>query len=923
MSLLTRLFKPAWQQPEASRRAAAVESAQDPALLAALPALATQDPSARVRRAALQRLADLGLWGDRSRHDPDADLRSDARRAYINGLIGAAAAQLNEAERLLRVEDAADVLEAVAVRAKTASLRRLALDKLNRAGLLADCALSDPDIELRLWLVGRIDAESTLKRLAEQARTRDKRVHKAAKERLEALRLAGGDRATAESRAHEICAQIDQLIHSLPADGMDRLETLERAWRSLPLATDEDWLRRYSGLLDTARSALQARQQQLAALAASPAAGVDEAGPDTAEPDEATGTDSARNEQAPAAQPNETTAEPEEATNADPDPSDPRLEALRERIQVASARAVAGSEIDIAALAAEFDALKIELALAEDTSRALQRDLDRIERAIESARRSRQESEAEVEFGRLRAALAGQQALPAKQALDHLDELRKSLKGLPRAIRADYAELRSEALKLIDWQRWSNNEIRRRLCDELAALPAAGLHPDAVATRIRELQTEWRRIDALEGIDPKAPARGLGRRFNALVHEALKPARPFFEKRAELRRERTDALATATTGLEEQLAQAADDRNALLTLRRNLSDSFRKLDEVDPRQRRALGQRLRNDLAAVDASLAGQAERVELAKRKLIAELRRDLGAIPAEKRADRAKQAQQAWKRLGSGERKRDQQQWIELRELVDPIFLDVQSALAEERAADRAQREEIDALLGAIEQATAAVEPNAHALEQQYELTRLRLAALAPLDRATERRADELLERLLERKQQCERQSRLSAYSALAARAARLDRIEQSWLKGEGLDREAMQELVEQPPLSQPELQRALESRRDRLLQLAGDADEAPMAAVLEALQAQHQAAEQLLLECEFHCGIDSPEAQRKERMDLQVRRLADRMSGGDAGSPSSEAARLWADWFSLGPLEGAARAALSERFAACRKGLEASLL
>jgi DNA repair protein SbcC/Rad50 len=262
MSLLTRLFKPAWQQPEASRRAAAVESSTDPALLALLPTLATQDPSTRVRRAALQRLADLGLWGDRSRHDGDAELRNDARRAYINGLIAADSDQLAEAERLLRVEDAPDVLEAVAAKAKAAPLRRIALEKLNRAGLLADCALSDPDIELRLWLVGRIDAQSTLKRLVEQARTRDKRVHKAAKERLEELRLASGDRATAEQRGNEICNQIDQLIHSLPADGQAQLDALEGAWNALPLATEADWLRRFNGLLQTARSALQTRQQR-------------------------------------------------------------------------------------------------------------------------------------------------------------------------------------------------------------------------------------------------------------------------------------------------------------------------------------------------------------------------------------------------------------------------------------------------------------------------------------------------------------------------------------------------------------------------------------------------------------------------------------------------------------------------------------
>ena len=256
MSLLSRLFKPAWQHDSASRRLAAVQESQEPALLEALPALATTDPHPRVRRAALQRLGDLGLWGDRSRHDADPELRDDARRQYVNGLIGADTELLPVAERLLRVEESVEVLEAVAARARQMALRRLALERSQRPGLLADCALSDPDAELRLWLVGRIDTEAALRRIADQSRTRDKRVHRLAREKLEALRLADGDRAVAEQRAQAICTELETLIHALPADGLQRIAAIEERWRTLPQAQDPDWQRRHDGLVETARAAL-------------------------------------------------------------------------------------------------------------------------------------------------------------------------------------------------------------------------------------------------------------------------------------------------------------------------------------------------------------------------------------------------------------------------------------------------------------------------------------------------------------------------------------------------------------------------------------------------------------------------------------------------------------------------------------------
>ena len=64
------------------------------------------------------------------------------------------------------------------------------------------------------------------------------------------------------------------------------------------------------------------------------------------------------------------------------------------------------------------------------------------------------------------------------QNIDQLEVIKQAHQGLPRALRPGYAEAKAEARKLLDWQRWSNNEIRRRLCDDLEALPEAGLHPE-------------------------------------------------------------------------------------------------------------------------------------------------------------------------------------------------------------------------------------------------------------------------------------------------------------------------------------------------------------------------------------------------------------------------------------------------------------
>ena len=79
MKIARILFKPKWQDKDATVRLAAVAAEQDPELLAALPELTRSDSDARVRIAALKRLGDYERWRERSTGDADADVRRTAR----------------------------------------------------------------------------------------------------------------------------------------------------------------------------------------------------------------------------------------------------------------------------------------------------------------------------------------------------------------------------------------------------------------------------------------------------------------------------------------------------------------------------------------------------------------------------------------------------------------------------------------------------------------------------------------------------------------------------------------------------------------------------------------------------------------------------------------------------------------------------
>src|SRR5688500_15951947 len=98
MGILEKLRpQPRWKHADPAVRAAAVYDL-GPDEADALRALAREDAEARVRRAAVMRLDDVGVLGDIARTDPDEDVRAEA----IRGLAGLAA-ESDEASRATEV----------------------------------------------------------------------------------------------------------------------------------------------------------------------------------------------------------------------------------------------------------------------------------------------------------------------------------------------------------------------------------------------------------------------------------------------------------------------------------------------------------------------------------------------------------------------------------------------------------------------------------------------------------------------------------------------------------------------------------------------------------------------------------------------------------------------------------------------------
>lgn len=839
MKLFARFRRPLWEHPETPRRAEAVRSETAPELIRLLPNIAASDTAAEVRRAAITRIDSaetlLGLL---------AAEKDSACREAILGRVRARLldAKVPAAERQQLASHAAlpaELAETMAESAPEPELREAAVLRLNKPGLLQRRCLKDPDPALRLRLLERIADEATLERIAEAARGQDKALSRRAREKADALKLARGDAGAINQRALQLGSAFDALARSLPADAEAQLAALDAEVEQLAPRLDPALLRRLQGHAASASAAVSALKtahlpkpkpepQPEAALATASAETPADLSAANAV---ATGTaDGAASASAAA-----------DATVEAPGADAPGLPAEAAPVAAVSAPSPApAAQLPDDALR---DALKQGLAGVEEQRLGVAKP------ALEAAR------------ARLAAGIK-----PTPGQRDKLRELEAGVADMER------------------WQRWAGNKVRARLCDEVENLIGSGLHPDAVANRVKELQDEWAKVEAAEP-DHGEHAAGIGKRFRALCHRALAPARPYFEQRRALRSQKASEIDATIAALAADIEQAPDD---LKPLRERVVAALRDLDEVEPRARASLGKRLRAQLDQLDALRDARNQAAVEGKQALLERLRFAARGDAAQA-IHAAKAIQQEWRNAARADRKTEDRLWAELRAIVDPLFEAARAgaqARTQALAAVEAERRGLVEAVQALAQADdlAQIDAQLAELEARWQAQQPQLEEAAgdarpgrpPRDRSQPERGERA-----ERGDRNERRPR-------PPRAAEgsLEREFEKAVERLRAAQKAQREVRAKHAL-QALLDAALDGAKDEAL---SEAERRELSAA-RARDVTRESREDALLGLELDAGIDSPADAAARRRELQMQRLAERMGSGGSRPDARTALLAWA--------------------------------
>lgn len=881
MKLARFLFKPRWQSKDVATRRGAVAELSDAELIAALPAIARNDSDASVRLTALRRLNQYEAWRERSTGDQDGSVREIARSAYLAMLTGSSGDLPPLQRRVAELDTlSGEEIERVVAQAGDPLLRSAALERATRPSLLSEVAATDADPKLRLIALSRITDVDALARVAERTRKTDKVVSRLARDRAEAGRIAAGDAGAIEARARQLCERIDALLSRPRSERGEELDVLEQAWTVLAGRAPQQLNERFESTRrflrsDTEEAAaersrlrgLRIRLEQALADTDCDAAALETLARETGQALADSQHELPERERVEAVLVQLTQRLAQRAVQA---------RAAAEQAQAQAQEAEVRREANIEALAAQarFDAA-LERAQADkekqrEQHQALRRDLDKLVVDLEQ----------QLEAGDLT------HALTTHARIGNL------LEGLPPVARHDKRLLNAEArlAELKRWQRWSGNERRKQLCEAIELLPTQGLHPDAVATRVREARAEWQQLEALEGETELRGSLGLARRFQALCAQALKPAQGYFNKRDELRKGHQDEIE-ALLQAQQADADAAADPAALNKRRRSIADALRGLDGVDPRARKALAQRLKDLLARIDAQLDQQAAEVEAAKRRLIAEAERLANATDAAAAAREVRDLQARWKNAGNGRRRTDEAQWKEFRGHCDAIFGKLDGARREREQAETAARAEAQAVLSELEQLAQTDGETAPAQRRELEQ---RWSALDVRDRELQRRWQQQLDALEARRSEAQRLRRDGAFRDALAQLAICEAVESGQIAAAAAVQEWQAATVADAALAL-----ALQRRFD-----AAGSGPVPV-------QEDETARRELLVGLECLGLVETPAEDKARRMDLQIARLSQHMSGHQRSGVRDELLALLQNWIELGPLPAATAERWRQRF------------
>lgn len=610
----------------------------------------------------------------------------------------------------------ADVLLAIAGFCLKDDLEKHLLGNISDQKQLADICQTSHSARIRQHMAARIDDVELLKELAKTLKAKDKNAYKIIKTKLDAYKEEELKQAEISNKINELLGEIDYLSNKpVDKDFLLRFDRAMRRWSELnELASDEQiqTFNTAKAICDDSvanfedeKNKIEERVSQLSALSSNREIAIHELNSLVNQLCELERADESNlaSEQSRL----DALKEKWQSYNLLDKPKKHELKAWTQLLDLAEVildeyrkhGSLTECRVRIKSIDEHAQQLKeakylrrlinhlmsIEAFQAGEIVVETLRELEGIDADYSSYQESRQK-QARMLGGLIRKALQSVEQGRLKQAIGirhSIDEKQQNLDDLPAHLTRQIDSLDEAIKKMVDWQAYAVVPKKEALVEAMGKLVGMDIPPEALATKIKNLQDEWRSLSQ----SGKDRNEDLWQKFSELADKAFEPCKIYYQHLAD---ERSANLAKREALIKQlnDFVSGYDWENAdwrqVEKIIATAKSEIRTYAPVDRAANKIVQEAFDKVLQSIEEKLAAEFTKNKNAKQQLIAQAEKLVDIADMQQATDAVKRLQSQWKIIGRTHFRDSDKLWAEFRKHCDSVFEKKEKIYSERRAAE-----------------------------------------------------------------------------------------------------------------------------------------------------------------------------------------------------------------------------------------------
>ena len=259
-----------------------------------------------------------------------------------------------------------------------------------------------------------------------------------------------------------------------------------------------------------------------------------------------------------------------------------------------------------------------------------------------------------------------------------------------------YVQVKQQIENLQDWQEYIAAPRKPALLAQAESLVATPLSIEQQASSVKSLRQQWNSL----GVIDSESDRALNKAFDDTIEQAFAPCRAHYEEQQQQREQNLLAKQGILTEF-IKLNESKDSGNVIAKHMRSLQEQWRKLGEVEFKQRNEINQQYQQVMAPLKDKINQIYRANAEQKESLVNKAQKCLEMDSLDAAIEQLKKLQVEWKSIEHAGKKAEADLWPRFRQASDAVFAKRQEQQAEFKQNLQEQIDKVKQLLKQMKQA------------------------------------------------------------------------------------------------------------------------------------------------------------------------------------------------------------------------------